>query len=176
MKKIVLTLMVFCSIALYAQNSTSNDEIKPIKIGERFRDLVVPDTSGVNVKLSDYCGKGYYTLIEFGASWCKPCQKDAPILKGIYDKYHPYGLILISVFIDEKKESWQNFINKYAINWIHLSELIPSLDTKANKTYVLTQVPFYIIVDPQGTVIYQRTGRLTAENTLVPKLKELYGF
>ena len=60
MKKITLALMLFCSISLSAQNNSV-----PIEINEMFRDIEIPDTNGVKIKLSDYCAQGYYTLIEF---------------------------------------------------------------------------------------------------------------
>ena len=102
--------MILCSISLYAQNSSGYENVKSIEIGDMFREIVVPDSNDVKVKLSDYCGKGYYTLLEFGVTWCGPCKKDVPILKGVYDKYHPYGLNLISVFLDEEKDAWKRYI------------------------------------------------------------------
>lgn len=176
MKKIALIIMVFCSISLYAQNGTDTGVNKPIEIGDEFRELVLIDTTGVKVKLSDYCGRGNYTLIEFGVSWCGPCKKDVPILKGVYDKYHPHGLNLVSVFLDEKRDSWTNFITKNAINWIHLSDLTGWEDSKAATVYDIKKVPFYLLINPQGKVIYKSIGTLTAGNTLAPKLKEIYGF
>lgn len=176
MRRIVTTIMFLFSISLYAQDNNGNVDVNSIEIGDKFRELVVPDSNNVKVKLSDYCGKGYYTLLEFGVTWCKPCERDVPILKGVYDKYHPYGLNLLSVFLDEKRDSWKKYIVKNTINWIHLSDLTGWKNSKVVEVYGIKAVPFYLIVDPQGKVIYKRTGGLYAENTLVPKLQELYGF
>lgn len=182
MKKIALVLMILCSISLCAQNSSSNENVKSIEIGDMFRELIVPDSNDVKVKLSDYCGKGYYTLLEFGVTWCGPCKKDVPILKGVYDKYHPYGLNLISVFLDEEKDAWKRYIKKNAINWIHLCDLKGGKHSQAVEVYSIKTVPFYLIINPQGKVVYKKIGGLKpigglcSDNTLEPKLKELYGF
>ena len=175
MKKFFLAIIAFYTISLYAQDISANEVIKPIEIGDRFRELVVPDSNNVKVKLSDYCGKGYYTLIEFGWTMCRPCHKDVSILKGIYDKYHPYGLKIISIFIDAKKEHWKSFIAKYTINWFHLLDVC---GYKAKEVYGVKLVPLYLIIDPQGYVIFKNIGEQGhgSRNLIVPKLQELYGF
>lgn len=175
MKKITLVLMVLWSISLYGQINPGNEDVSPVEIGDRYREIIVPDSNDIKVKLSDYCGKGYI-LLEFGVTWCRPCERDIPILKAIYDKYHPYGLTIISVFLDEKRDLWKKYIAKNAIKWIHLSDLTGWKNSKAAEIYGVKSVPFYIIINPQGTIVYKRIGGLYAGNTLESKLQELYGF
>lgn len=176
MKKITLALMLFCSISLSAQNNSV-----PIEINEMFRDIEIPDTNGVKIKLSDYCAQGYYTLIEFGVSWCRHSNHSTNVIKNFYEKYHCYGFNIISIFLDEEREKWINFIDRHSIKWIHLSELKGWKNSEAAQLYNIKIVPYYILVHPTGRVAFIDRGciydkQLRGINNLDLELKRIFGY
>jgi peroxiredoxin len=121
-----------------------------IQVGKQAPCFSATDPQGKTIYLSDY--KGKYLLIDFWASWCSPCLKDIPALKTVYSKYHPLGLELLSISLDERKESWMAAIKKYKLNWAHISEL-KSWNGHITKQYNIHDVPTTILVSPTGKII-----------------------
>lgn len=176
MKRILIILALLCTLSIHSQNYLKEGNEISLNIGDKYKELELPDKNGKLLKLSDYCGKGNYTLIEFGGSWCGPCKWDAPKLKTLYDKYHSHGMEMISILAEVNKESWGYFISRHGINWPQISD-IKGWDFFAKEIYGVRSIPVYVILDPQGYVIFLQSGNMKGDNNhLEPKLQEIYGF
>jgi thiol-disulfide isomerase/thioredoxin len=110
------------------------------------------DTKGNTVKLSDFAGKGKHVLVDFWASWCRPCRIANPQLVEIYGKYKDKGFDIVGVSLDKDKGSWTKAIADDRLAWAHLSDL-QQWDSKAAQLYSVNSIPYAILLDPDGKII-----------------------
>lgn len=71
--------------------------------------LTFPDDRGNKISTRDLDKD--YTLIDFWASWCKPCRKETPFIKQAIRKY-PNKLNVYAVSLDNNREAWQKAIKE----------------------------------------------------------------
>ena len=93
-----------------------------INIGDVAPDLAFKDPYGKTIKLKDLRGK--VVLLDFWASWCRPCRAENPSVVNIYNKYREKGFTVYSVSLDKSREQWISAIKQDGLSWkSHVSEL-----------------------------------------------------
>ena len=137
------------------QKIESNPNKAKIKIGMQAPDFTAPNPQGKQITLSEI--KGKVTIVDFWASWCKPCRIENPNLVKLYDKYHSKGLEIISVSLERanQKDIWIEAINKDQLNWYNVSNLKFWQDPIA-QSYSVNSIPATFILDENGTVVAER--------------------
>lgn len=125
-------------------------EIGKAAVGKIAPDFKAATPEGESLSLSSL--KGKYVLIDFWASWCAPCLAEVPNVKAVYDEYHPKGLEILSVSLDEDKAKWMAAITKHNLNWKHISTL-KGWDCGIAKTYNVSGVPAMILLDKDGRIV-----------------------
>ncbi|MEW7279758.1 TlpA disulfide reductase family protein [Aquimarina sp. 2201CG1-2-11] len=123
---------------------------KKIDVGVEAEDFSAPTPSGKILSLKEAMGK--ITIIDFWASWCKPCRMENPNVVKVYNKYHDKGLNIIGVSLDRKQEAWTKAIADDNLNWSHVSNLQFWQEPIA-KAYGVRSIPATFILDEQGNVI-----------------------
>lgn len=116
-------------------------------------DFVTKDMTGNTVKLSDF--KGKYLLLDFWASWCRPCRAKMKELKEVYPKLQKKGIIVCSISLDEKREQWEKATREDGIVWANTCDLKPFRTNEIAAAYKVTSVPTLFVIDPQGVIISQ---------------------
>ena len=141
---------------------------KTVAIGQPFVDLEMPNPQGKMIKLSDYAGKGKYVLVDFWASWCKPCREEMPTLVELYKKYKNKKFEIVGVSFDRDKEKWLNGIAELNITWVQMSD-IKYWQSEGAKLYNVLGIPHTVLIDPKGIIIEKNL----LGNALKNKLEEL---
>lgn len=116
--------------------------------GKMFSDFeVVYD--GKTYRLSDYVGKGNYTLVDFWASWCGPCRREAQVIKEIYAEYAPKGLDIVGIAVWDEPENTLQAIDELQLPW----KQVINAQTVPTDLYGILGIPCIILFAPDGTII-----------------------
>ena len=146
-----------------------NEASKAFDIGQIAPDFSAPTPDGDIIKLSDI--KGKVTLIDFWASWCKPCRIENPNVVKVYEKYHDKGLEIISVSLDkpDKKDAWIKAIEDDNLQWHHVSNLKYWNDPVA-QMYQVRSIPATFLLDAEGKIIAKKLRGAALENKIAELL------
>lgn len=125
---------------------------KRAEIGGLAPQFEAPNPEGEIVSLQDAMGK--YTIIDFWASWCRPCRMENPNVVNVYNKYHDKGLNIISVSLDKAgaKDRWIKAIADDKMDWYHVSNLQFWQDPIV-KQYSVRSIPATFLLDENGVII-----------------------
>ncbi|MCX7750597.1 MAG: TlpA family protein disulfide reductase [Candidatus Bipolaricaulota bacterium] len=119
-------------------------------VGQRAPDFVLPDLGGNPVSLSSF--RGCPVLLDFWASWCKPCQASAPRIEALRQKYAPWGLKVVAVSLDYRKEDAVRFIEARGLQgFVHL--WAPFSEARAvARLFGIDAIPRTVLLDRQGII------------------------
>ena len=124
-------------------------------------ELIQPGTSAPDFKLKTPEGKNFLfskwakgktVVLDFWASWCPDCRKDAPEVVRMYQTYRQKGIEFIGISMDTDVEAWKKAIEKYGIEYPQVSELKKFKETDIAKAYGVKWIPSMVVVGPDGQV------------------------
>jgi len=113
---------------------------------------------GQRLALEQFRGKP--VVLNFWASWCVACRKEAHILEAAHQKYTPRGAVFIGIAINDTREDSLNFIRKYNKTYF----LGPDdASGKISLDYGVSAVPETYFIDKEGIIQYKQLGVITKE-------------
>ncbi|MDR2843745.1 MAG: TlpA family protein disulfide reductase [Candidatus Symbiothrix sp.] len=153
--------------------------------GTKALDFTAVDIHGDTLRLSDFRGK--YVLIDFWASWCRPCRAGHPHLLELYAKYKDKGFEIIAIADNDRTpDIWRKAVEDDKVGvWKHILRGLDveiALKGDANlahhpkeisgSKYAVTVLPTKVLVDPDGII----SGRYNGNSEgLDEKLEETFG-
>ena len=125
-------------------------KLESTAIGQIAPNFTITTPEGESISLYDI--KGKVKLIDFWASWCGPCRGENPHVVEIYKEYHPKGLEIFGVSLDNNKEAWVKAIADDGLVWKHGSDL-KGWQSAPAQLYSVTGIPHTVLLDENNKII-----------------------
>lgn len=126
------------------------DNNKAGALGSIAPDFSQADVDGKQVALSSY--KGKYVLIDFWASWCRPCREENPNVVKAYNKYKDRNFTVLGISLDKDRAPWLKAIKDDKLDWTQLSDL-KFWNNEVAAKYKIQSIPQNFLIDPSGKII-----------------------
>lgn len=135
-----------------------------IKPGQSAPDIAFPNPQGEIIKLSDLRGK--IVLLDFWASWCKPCRAENPNVVRVYNKYKEKGFEVFSFSLDKDLARWTSAIKQDGLIWNNHASDLKGWNTATIPLYGYNGIPFTVLIDKDGKIIETNLRGPALENKL----------
>jgi cytochrome c biogenesis protein CcmG/thiol:disulfide interchange protein DsbE len=122
------------------------DEAAPelaLKLFDEYRGGHPSDT----LTLSELKGQG--VVLNFWASWCKPCEEEAAALEAAWREYKDQGVVFVGVDYLDQDPAAKRYLEKFDITYPNGADLA----SKISKRYTIRGVPETFFIDPQGNIV-----------------------
>ena len=136
-------------------------------VGKEMPDFTLPDAKGKMHSMKKLLKGKDYLMIDFWASWCKPCRKGLPFMKDYAKKYKKNKLAMLNVSIDKKKEDWLKANKEENLPWTSLWD-----DQGVATGFGVRAIPSVWLLDKNGKVIFSHKWG----DAIGTELRKVFGY
>lgn len=138
-------------------------KLNKFKLGAVIKNFEFPNNKGELINTSNF--KKRFLLIEFWASWCKPCREYNPDLVKIYKDYKKQGFEIYGVSLDHIEEDWIKAIKEDNLQWVNTIAK-ESWNNDIIKSLGIHVLPSNFLVDKDGKILALNIKPVELENFL----------
>ena len=162
MRKIVFQLMMVIAFLSLSQSATA-----------QLPAVTLKTMDGQAIKTDTLSNNGKPFIIDFFATWCKPCNRELDAISEVYaDWQEETGVKIFAVSVDQAQniQKVKPLVNNHG--WEYDVLLDPNSDFR--KALGAQMIPFVVVCDGKGNIVYRHNGYTDgAEEELIEKVREL---
>lgn len=157
----IIVLLILAGALVFALVTNFTKDKTVYGIGDQAPDFILEQINHNNeieeIRLSDYRGKGI--MLNFWATYCKPCEAEMPYMEQLYPEYKDQGIEIIAVNLQEAELVVNRFVDRYDLTFP-----IPH-DNRGSvrDLYQVGRIPSTYFIDPNGVIVEKVEGALTLE-------------
>lgn len=140
-----------------------------LAIGKPAPNFTLKSIKGETLSLEQV--KGKVVLLDFWASWCKPCRIENPNVVRLYNEYEKKGFTVFSVSLDNNLQKWANAIEQDQLSWPYHGSNLKGWQCPVAQQYKINSIPNTFLIDENGIIIDRNLRGAELEN----KLKQIFG-
>ena len=171
MRLLIVSTLIICCLAMQSCSDKAGEPMVPDK--EIDTSLpIAPNFTLLNTELeetmlTDYSGK--VVLLDFWATWCKPCEEEIPIFIELYDDYRAQGFEVVGISMDDERlKVVEPFIEELGVNYTILLGEAELLDL-----YDVPVMPSAFLINREGRIAKPFHGAQGDRETYEKELKKL---
>jgi cytochrome c biogenesis protein CcmG/thiol:disulfide interchange protein DsbE len=143
----VLAIVGLLTFGLLSKGSSG------VAVGEMAPTSPLPRLEGGGKgSLADY--RGQWVLVNFWASWCEPCEEEAPDLQELQQRYGGKGFTVLGIDSRDLSDDGRAFVERYGLTYPQLRDG----NGDSAHEYGTSGVPENFLVDPRGKVRLLQPG------------------
>ena len=149
--------------------AAAEDEKGKDSLQEVLQALVLPDLDGNNVSLGSYLGEGPLVL-DFWATWCKPCLLAMPELQALYTELAPRGLRVVGINEDGPRNAAK--VRPFLQTNGYTFPVLLDLNREVQRRLQAIALPTTLVFDQNGVLLHSSFGYRPGETAKLRTLLE----
>ena len=153
-----ILLVLAGAIVFTIYNSATKEQKGLLQVGEQAPDFTLMDLNGEEHQLSDYKGQGVF--VNFWGTWCKPCEKEFPLMEKQYQVYKDQGVQILAVNIAQSDYEVRQFAEQRDLTF----PIVIDKTKSVMEAYNIRPLPTTLLVNAEGKIEKIITGEMSEED------------